>query len=456
MHHDQNARKPWRCREFIALSILFCVLWLAGGSSRADVSGQIVVRLTAWTCLLMLALSGKLTGRHWNSATGLLLIACCFAAALHLVPLPPDLWTRLPGRTIFIDAAQIAGHAQPWRPLTISPSATWNSLGSLVVPVAVFALASRFDDAQQRLVWQGIFALVMLGCMLAIFQFSGARFDNPLINYVPGTASGNFANRNHFALFVGIGLIALSVGFRGERRLRSHGPLLAWVSICVMSLTVLATGSRSGVGLFALAACTAAVLHFRPGTGRQAGQRRRDRRWLYAVPVILIALAILASVYFGRAVSVERASSMSIEADQRTAALPVLLRMIGAYFPFGSGFGAFDRAFRITEPDSLLQPSYFNHAHNDWLEIVIDGGLLSIGLALAAAIWLVRRIRRLWQDRKRSDGTALALAMIILLTCLASVTDYPARTPMIMALLVLSALALAPPRSEATEKAVNS
>src|SRR3546814_8158382 len=84
-----------------------------------------------------------------------------------------------------------------------------------------------------------------------------------------------------------------------------------------------------------------------------------------------------------RAESVRRAFEIDPGQDLRTPGLPTVLSMIAAYFPAGAGFGGFDPIFRLHEPLQLLKPPYFNHAHNDFLEIVLDGGLppLQIGRA---------------------------------------------------------------------------
>ena len=448
MRSNPDWRASVRSFEFLCLAAFLLLLWIAGGASRADVMGQFVVRLAAWAIVLVLALRSRLDWRSWCGAGGAIIALCILAVSAQLVPLPPAVWMHLPGRAVLSGAATIAGQDQPWRPLTISPSATWNALGSLIVPVAAFVLSARLNRAQHRAAWQVVFFLAMFGCMVAALQFSGARFDNPLINYVPGTASGNFANRNHFALFLCIGLLAFVAGFRGSAIFEAHGRALTWAAIAVLSLTMLATGSRAGFVLFVAAiAVSAGILYATISRHSRRSASKTGLASRFAAPALVILL-LGAAVYFGRAVSFERAASMSIESDPRTAALPTLLDLVAKYFPVGSGFGAFDRVFRIDEPDALLRPLYFNHAHNDWIEIVLDGGLVSVAIAAWALFWVLRRTWRHWQTRMPGDGLGLATGAIIVVTCLASLSDYPARTPMIMAVLALAAAGLALPIRE--------
>ena len=115
--------------------------------------------------------------------------------------------------------------------------------------------------------------------------------------------------------------------------------------------------------------------------------------------------------------------------------------MIRIYFPAGSGFGGFDTIFRVHEPYALLKPTYFNHAHNDWLEILLDGGLPAALLLVVALGWWLRASIRVWRASADSNmllGRAGSAALLLIL--IASAVDYPARTPMMMAMIVLASL----------------
>ena len=115
--------------------------------------------------------------------------------------------------------------------------------------------------------------------------------------------------------------------------------------------------------------------------------------------------------------------------------------MLAQYFPAGSGFGTFDPAFRINEPDALLSSIYLNRAHNDLLEVILDGGLPGLLLLVAVLLWWLVKSVSNW--RRADDERAVLPKLgsgVLLLIVLGSVTDYPARTPMIMAILVAAAV----------------
>jgi len=116
----------------------------------------------------------------------------------------------------------------------------------------------------------------------------------------------------------------------------------------------------------------------------------------------------------------------------------------------GSGFGGFDPIFRINEPFDLLKTTYFNHAHNDFLEIVLDGGLpAALLLAGALAWWGYASFRAVRSTLVAPDDVPPLLgSALLLLLCIASLFDYPARTPMMMAMTIIAAIWLAQPRKE--------
>lgn len=416
------------------------ILWIAGGSSRADVSGQVVVRFFAWLMLVAGILVGpRIDGRRVQMPAIFLGLSIGIVA-LQLIPLPPAVWLALPSRELLALSAELAGQPQPWRPLSLSPGPTVNALASLVVPAVTLLLAAHLTFAQHKQIAMVMLALVVAGSIVGLLQFSGANFDNPLINELRGFVAGNFANRNHFALFVAIGcVLALTWGFQdgSPGRWRS---LVAVSSLPFFVLVILATGSRSGIALGVIAIAAGLLI------GRKSILRElRHLSRTVAIGVVaalaaLLGMVVALAITLGRAEGFDRSMTLEAGADLRARALPVLLDMVGMYFPAGSGFGTFDSVYRITEPDALLMPVYFNHAHNDLLEIILEGGLAGALLLFAALVWWFIASLRAWRSPGPGQGLARAGSTICLLILVASVTDYPARTPMMMAVLVLAAI----------------
>ncbi|MCA0978720.1 O-antigen ligase family protein [Qipengyuania flava] len=401
------------------------------------------MRFSAWVIVICAVLF--LPEFKWRKVQAPLMIfgAAALLVAIQLIPLPPSLWTALPGREILKTAAVVIDEEQPWRPLSISPAATFNALSSLIVPGLVLVLTAGLARVHHWRLVTLLLCLTLAGALFGLLQFSGAQIDHPLINDMPRMISANFANRNHYALSLAIGcLLALVWAFEGEE---VRWKALVGVGVVVLlALMILATGSRMGM-LTGLIGIALGLVIVRRRLLREF--RRLPRKFAIAavaVTVVLVAGAVLLSISLDRAASIERVLALDARDDLRTGATPIVVNMLAQYFPVGTGFGTFDPAFRISEPNSFLRPAYFNRAHNDWLEIALDGGLLALVLMVAALLWFVRRSLAVWRWRDETGSKLGQLgSAIIFLIMLASIGDYPARTPMIMAVLALSSAWLA-------------
>jgi len=123
----------------------------------------------------------------------------------------------------------------------------------------------------------------------------------------------------------------------------------------------------------------------------------------------------------------------------RGRGFPVVLDMVATYFPVGTGIGSFNPLFRIHEPFGLLKPTFFNHAHNDLLEVALDAGLPGLVLLAAAIGWWGWASVAAWRTASKRAAVLPRLGSILLLLIIAaSVFDYPVRTPMVMAVTIIA------------------
>lgn len=423
--------------SFSLLIALLALLWLGGGASRADVLGQAVVRTGAGAALAMALLFAAPPRFGTVRPVLLLLLATISLVLVQLVPLPYDLWHSLPGRAQF-DGAAVLGPVA--RPLAVVPDATINAAASLLVPLAVLLLLAGTRFEERRFMPACVLVLCSGAALFGLLQFSGSNLLNPLINDSRGYVSGPFANRNHFALFLALGCLIAPVWAAGGSSHASLRSSIAMGLVALFLLLILASGSRAGMVVGLLATAIGALLV----AGKLNRAARRAPRWVAPAVVIftILAIGVLIWVSFqsDRAAAINRAVSLDSGEDMRLQALPVVWEMIGRYFPAGSGFGGFDAVFRLQEPLAMLKPTYFNHAHNDFLEIVLDGGLAGLLLLVAAVGWWGWASFRIWRAASsRSVVQGRLGSAMLLLILLASIVDYPARTPMIMAMIVLAA-----------------
>jgi hypothetical protein len=450
----------------LVLAALFLCLLVLGGASRADALSQALGRATA--VALVTAVFWSPRDRYHPLDCRLLvylLVGWTGLMLVQLIPLPPSLWSALPGREIFVQFFGILDRPLPWRPLTVETDATANSLLAMLVPWSVLlmmTLRMRHNELLVEIVL--IVALIGSLALGALQMASGGRsfYFYEITNL--GSPVGLFSNRNHNAFMV-IMLVPLVTRVL-LRRAGSHSlPLSSLLLLAgqafAVAVNILVIGSRMGLVLLLLTAA-ATWVQLRLGTSAKARVNKsrptitsHARYWAAGgAVVVLAALAAFLLAFNDRFTALSRLLGSGGEED-RLVYLPWLLKLAREYFPVGAGFGTFPTVFKMIEPDSLLQLSYLNHAHNDLLEIVVEGGLLAVLLTLAfAAAWLARSYTVWTAKRDRAGNEWLNQARLgsvlsgILL--FGSATDYPLRTPACAAVFSVACYWLFRQRSPAT------
>lgn len=417
----------------VAAFTLLCAV--TGGSARADEPLLILMRLGGIVALIALILLPAPFQRQVIAPLDLLLAVFAATIAIQLIPLPPAIWTALPGHGRFAEVAPLANMPQPWRPISIVPDLTVNSLMALLPAVIIllgYAKAGPIyrDDFVKLLCVVGI-ANVLVG----ILQTVGGP-QSPAFYYghiARGVMSGLFSNRNHFAVYLATVLpMALYLASFPRSRNVDGRLMLAGGFAILLLMSVLASGSRSGTIVFTLCGIAGGAVLW----SEFKGIRRSTAVTASALTIIGVAVFVLA--YTGnRAASINRFQALSTD-EMRIRSLPVVTGMIREFFPLGTGFGTFDAAFRISEPDNMLKPSYFNNAHNDWLEIALTGGLPAVAALLLFGVWFAQAGFRILSG-PASGRPARSLGRIGMVIvggiAIASFTDYPLRTPIFTVLL---------------------
>jgi len=115
MHTPYSAHQ--RFLPSLSLVLLIALLgsvWLAGGASRGDALGQVVVRGVAWILLIAAILLGARPTLGQARPVWIIVLAALALALIQLIPLPPEIWAALPGRTLLLEANAASGQAQVW------------------------------------------------------------------------------------------------------------------------------------------------------------------------------------------------------------------------------------------------------------------------------------------------------------------------------------------------------
>ena len=445
MSFRSNLRKKY---IFFMIITLLITVFIGGGSSRHDVPSLIVLRpLSIIFCLIGL---WSLTREHVRDYQGLFLI---FAGAIilivtHLVPLPPPIWSCLPGRKIIADVDAASGIVDAWRPISMVPAMTVNALYALATPLAALILLVQLNGSSRVLLAELFVAFGLVSLLLGVAQITGGTgIPTALFAYADdGSPIGFFANRNHQAVFLSclFPLIALAVFNDRRRNHRSIRVGVAGFLAALMIMLVLVAGSRAGLVTAAVGLASGVWI---ASTSLRAHSRSLSphqlQKWVTAgggALVILIGLAMI----FSRAEAVQRLLGGAGD-DLRFSFWGPVASAIGTYFPVGSGVGTFADVYKIGEPNALLSPLYLNHAHNEALEILLTGGApgaLLLAIACIGGVWAVGKALLLKTGDADRRNERRAGAAIVTMLGFASLVDYPLRVPSLSVVAIFAGVLL--------------
>lgn len=447
------------------IPVLFLAfVFLFGGGSRSDLASLPILR--GGSLLFAFWAASRMQREDWRRIRVPLVLMVVLTAwmAFQLVPLPPATWQDLPGRDIIVAIDRLLGQADLWRPISFSPSQTLNSLLAMTVPFAALLLGALVKPENYPRLMYAIVTIACFSALLGLVQILTGSSSVAYFYRITSTDSmaGLFANRNHHSFFLACAIPIIAMLLRDELMRKRKRALvriaLVFAGILLTVLTVL-IGSRSGlvagvvafvVGYMVVAAAWNARDDGRAIARVSGSTSRFGRALFYAPPVLLVLFLGVALWQSNRTTALTRLIQEGPADDLRVSAWSTVQSMIETFWMAGSGFGSFAQVYRIFEPDSLLRPQYFNHAHNDWAEAFLTGGLPFVLIILIAILWLGRMfvasgMRNLIKGY-RGDIRLPVLVAIVLLAA-TSFVDYPLRVPSIQVFAISLILLLCRPKS---------
>jgi O-antigen ligase len=410
----------------VAATALLAFSFAFGGASHSHALRLALVELASLP-LLVLAARRLINSGLWREHRfSLGLLAAVVAIPLiQLIPLPPAMWTGLPGRDQMVLALELAGLEPGWVPLSVAPDRTWGSALALAPPAAFFLAVLSLSHIQRERLVQVCIAAAVIGILLGAAQLASGGDSLYLWSWTDaGAVTGFFANRNHLASFLLTALPFAIVFGAATLRRRDQRTSALWLGALFAGLVVVtlaAIRSRAGITLFvpvmvvSLLAAWIAAGRGRPGPGLLV--------LVGSIGAALTAVAVLALPPI-----LERFDTEN-QLEGRSDRWPLIAEAAQNYLPLGSGIGSFDAVYRSVEPLEELDNTFFNQAHNEYLETWLEAGWLGIGVILAFLVWFTRRCWSAWKAPPSREGDLQRAASIgIGFLILHSVGDYPLRT----------------------------
>ncbi|MFA7586685.1 MAG: O-antigen ligase family protein [Novosphingobium sp.] len=385
---------------------------------------------------------------------------------VHVAPMPPQLWSALPGRGLAVLSDRAVFGTLPWRSLSLDPQASLRSLLMLLPALATYLTVRLGDGARRMAMLGGALLAGLAGVSLAVAQamLPQAEFLRVLPRGDYAWPVGFFANHNHQAIFLLCLLplvaarLACPSGYTPSPAERSpaghssvgHSTTMLAIAGALLAALTLATASRSGAALLPLALAGTALgwrghMH---GAVLPAGRSARMALLLGLSVTMLLGVSLVWGLGGDGALAAFQRRALPV--DGRFEFWPITIDAAMRFWPIGAGIGTFIEAYELYEPLSALGPLYLNHAHNDFLEILLEAGVPGLVLALVGCWELLRAGARAWRGQPGDpQATIRRMATLVLaLPILHSLVDYPLRTVAISCLFALAAALVAPERDD--------
>jgi len=426
------------------LYLVLCIF--LGGSTRGHWANMVLqllaIAILAWAALTRRPTQMPKSGYMLVAVAGLTLLLI----AAQLVPLPPGIWSTLPGRNFVANGYALLREPLPWLPISLAPYQSLASALWLLPPLAILAGILRLGA--YRLSWLAAalcvatFVAVLIGTLQVA---SGDQAASPWYFYEVsnfGLATGFFANSNHMATLL-IVTIPFLMALFGSRRGRakssqasaSKTAMLAG-GLIVILLGLGLNGSLAGWGLGVPVVAASALLGMRLS---------RDRSLLLMAGVAVLGVASLAVIFSSPVQSNLAMTGADQSVQTRSTMYKTSLVAARDFAALGSGVGTFVNVYPRYENPASIQPTFVNHAHSDFIELLIETGMPGMLIIALFLIWWARRSAAIWRS-PTVDHYARAATIASAAILAHSVVDYPLRTAAISAVFAMCVALMAQPR----------
>ncbi|MGH9904400.1 MAG: O-antigen ligase family protein, partial [Pyrinomonadaceae bacterium] len=308
---------------------------------------------------------------------------------------------------------------QAARTLSFDPYSTRLVLMQVAALIIYFGATLVFVDSPHRLRLL-VRTITIFGFLLAIFGLTQSFVSPNRVYWVrelaQASAFGPFINRHHFAGYMELAM-ALPLGLLFAGSLEKEKRFMYFFLAGLMGVALMMTNSRGGIiSVVAEILFLVAFAGFRKR--RRRDEEKKPRRIRNAGIRAALALVLIVGLFAG-VVLLGGETTLSrflgtVNSDDPTTGRAhfwsVTLDIIKEHPIIGTGLGAF--AVVYTRYDSRNGQYRLEQAHNDYLQVLSDGGIVGAGLGLIFVLLLFRIgfARRESRDDFRSGVTLGALA----------------------------------------------
>ena len=391
-----------------------------------------VVEITCVSAFAIYSCLLHMNRNAWREVPGLLpLLLLLGVMAFQLIPLPQALLSALSPQSFNVYRDTLGNVSDGfWAPVSLDRRATFMELTRYASYVCFYVVGIQLMSRKDQLKFFGrfvVFVAASIAFISILHKFSAGELILWVREAPPGSKFfGPFVNKNHFAAYMGmvfplgaglflayrpdvsgLGLMDALKATAGHKRIHMYF-IFGFASLFIAS-SLFVSLSRAGVISLCISMVFMAILLGRRDPGRNFG-----------MGILFLLVAVLVG-WFGWTPIIERFGAVVDEEGalqfDRILIWADSINAIRDFPAFGAGFGAFGSVYPAyrSMPGSLV----VDHAHNDYIELLVEGGIVSFALVAWFVISVITRvIRTLWIRRERYSitmGIAGAAAIIYML-----------------------------------------
>ena len=429
-----GALESWLYGAFI-VSLAMTPFWLGGNRLIAWGLHAILfsVIVIALEMSLLLSRERHPVGLYYLRTPVLLVGSAVLWMIIQASGIVPDSWKH----PIWAIASGALGETIPGS-ISVNRELTVIALVRLFTAFAVFWVSLQLCRNAGR-ANRMLFHFTIIGCIYAAYGiFALALAPNTILwfektDYV-GYVTATFINRNSFASFAGVMLIAaigvtirlfrrkvdtIGAGWRLQlsKAIEATGRqgVFLLMMIFTLVLALLLSGSRAGITSTALGIFVLVILVIAREERRRSGQ----------IGTILTACAVIIGVFLAYGdVFVGRLDSLAEDAGGRVAAYRITVASIRDAPILGFGYGTFQDVFPMYRDGSVGLWGSWDKAHNTYLEIFQGLGLLFGGAYLAGIGFLLWRCVQASLLRHRTSTVPIVVVSASVLLGVHAMVDF--------------------------------
>ena len=344
---------------------------------------------------------------------------------------------------------------QSWRSISIYKHATKTELYKVLAYIGIFFLIVNYNPSTRNrqpitrehrskikaLIIRFIIAMVVVGCFESIYglleHLSGHQHIFFRKKVDMEAVTGTYINRNHFAGYMAI-VICMSFGYitylfsdfsksrisRWRQKVSqiinligTRAGLLSFL-ILIMSSALILSGSRIGICSFIIVIILISIM---------ISKRLSTKR------ILLIILPIcLMTLWMGLNPVIKHFSQTSEDLKAEDRRIPIwkdTFNLIEDFPVLGTGLGTYEYAF--PKYKTIKAQKLYDHAHNDYLEVMSDTGFTGFIIVIAGAAYYLFIVVRMWFRRKNSFVRGITAGCLggIAYILLHSLTDFNLQIP---------------------------